>query len=121
MTLRILRVPSSPKGEIVGIMILVWHYGTGVVLDDNSLMWHISVQALKIIENEMPTGDTKRSCEPVGTPTKMCVHTRRCSVQKVRTPVHSLQCREAHTRGNSYVQPLVFSPSFMILWFWSVV
>jgi len=43
MTLRILRLPSSPKGEIVGIMILVWHYGIGVVLDGNSLKWQISV------------------------------------------------------------------------------
>jgi len=37
MTLRILRLPSSPKGEIVSIMILVWPYVTGVVLDGNSL------------------------------------------------------------------------------------
>ena len=30
-------LPSSPKGEIVGIMAQVWSYGTGVVLDGNSL------------------------------------------------------------------------------------
>ena len=88
--MRILRLPSSPKGEIVGIIILVWHYGTGVVLDGNSLKWQISVQALKIIENKIPAGDPKRSCGPVGTLTNRCGHTRRCFVQKVQTPVHSL-------------------------------
>ena len=30
-------LPSSPKGEIVGILAPVWRYGTGVVLDGNSL------------------------------------------------------------------------------------
>ena len=35
--LNILRLPSSPKGEIVGIMILVWLYVTDVVLDGNTL------------------------------------------------------------------------------------
>ena len=85
MTLRILGLPSSPKGEIVGIMIQVWHYGTGVVLDGNSLKWQISVQALKIIENEIPAGEPKKSCGPAGAPNKKCGHTRRYSVQKVRT------------------------------------
>jgi len=47
MTLRILRLPSSPKGEIVGIMILMWLYGIGVVLDGNSYKWKKSDQALK--------------------------------------------------------------------------
>ena len=36
--LEILRLPSSPKGEIVGIMILVWLYDTYVVLDGNPLI-----------------------------------------------------------------------------------
>ena len=36
MKLKILRLPSSPKGEIVGIMILVWLYVTDVVLDGNT-------------------------------------------------------------------------------------
>ena len=30
-------LPSSPKAEIVGIMTQVWSYGTGVVLDGNSI------------------------------------------------------------------------------------
>ena len=43
MTLSDLGLPSSPKGEIFGIMTQVWHYGTGVVLDGNSLRWKISI------------------------------------------------------------------------------
>jgi len=56
MTLRILRLPSSPKGEIVGIMILVWLYGTGVVLDGNSFKWQNSDQALKMMKNKRFAG-----------------------------------------------------------------
>ena len=33
-----LALPSSPKGEIVGIMAQVWGYGTGVVLHGN-ILW----------------------------------------------------------------------------------
>ena len=51
MTWRILRLPSSPKGEIVGIMILAWLYGTGVVLDGNSHRWKNSDHALKMMKN----------------------------------------------------------------------
>ena len=29
--------PSSPRGEIVGIMTQIWHYDTGVVLHGNSI------------------------------------------------------------------------------------
>jgi len=29
-------LPSSPKGDIVGIMIQIWHYDIVVVLDGNS-------------------------------------------------------------------------------------
>jgi len=48
--LKILRLPSSPKGEIVGIMILVWLYVTDVVLDGNTLKWQCSDQALKMLK-----------------------------------------------------------------------
>ena len=34
---------------------------------------------------------------------------------------HLLQGREAHSRGVSYVWPVVFSPPLLILWFWPVV
>ena len=36
MKLKILRLPSSPKGEIVGIMVLVCLYVSYVVLDGNT-------------------------------------------------------------------------------------
>jgi len=43
-------LPSSPKGEIFGIMTQVWHYGIGVFLDGNSIKWQIIVQALRMEE-----------------------------------------------------------------------
>jgi len=56
MTWRILRLSSSPKGEIFGIMILAWLYDTGVVLDGNSYRWQNSDQALKIMKNKRFAG-----------------------------------------------------------------
>ena len=35
--------------------------------------------------------------------------------------IHSLQGKEARSRGVYHVWLVVFSPSIMILWFWSVV
>ena len=58
MTLSDLRLSSSPKGEIVGIMTKVWCYVTGVVLDGNSLRWKILVQALRMKEKEIYTGSS---------------------------------------------------------------
>ena len=58
MTLSILGLRSSPKGEIVGIMTQVWHYGTGVVLDGNSLKGQIIVQALRKKENKVYAGSS---------------------------------------------------------------
>jgi len=88
MTLRILGLPSSLKGEIVGIMTQVWHYGISVVLDGNSLKWQIIVQALKKIENEISAG----------APNKRCGHTRKFFEQKVRTSnSHTFMQRSAHT------------------------
>jgi len=37
-------------------MAQVLHYGTGVVLDGNSLKWQIIVQALRMEENEVYAG-----------------------------------------------------------------
>ena len=83
-------------------MILVWHYGTGVVLDGNSLKWQISVQALKIIENKIPTGDPKKSCGHAGAPNKRCELTRRYLFKRCGPQIHSLECKEARARGNVY-------------------
>jgi len=48
MTLSDLGLPSSPKGEIVGIMTQVLLYDIGVVPYGNSLKWKITAQALKM-------------------------------------------------------------------------
>jgi len=66
-------------------MTQVWHYGISVVLDGNSLKWKITVQALKMIENEIPAGAPNKSRRPTSAPNKRCRHTRRVSEQKVRT------------------------------------
>ncbi len=58
MNLSDLGLPSSPKGEIVGIMTEVWRYVTGVVLDGNSLRWKILVQALRMKEKEIYVGSS---------------------------------------------------------------
>ena len=55
--LKILRLPSIPKGEIVGIMILVWLYVTDVVLDGNTLKWQCSDQALKMLKIKKYAGE----------------------------------------------------------------
>ncbi len=41
---------------------------------------------------------------------------RRC-----RPQFHSLQCRKVRARGNLYEWSMIFSPTYLILWFWSVV
>jgi len=61
MILSDLGFPSSPKGEIVDIMTQVWNYGTGVVLDGNSLKGNITVQALRMKENEVYASFSKQN------------------------------------------------------------
>jgi len=41
------------------------------------------VQALKIIEYEIPAGEPKKSCRPAGASNKKCGYTCKYSVQKV--------------------------------------
>ena len=102
MTLRILGLPSSPKGEIVGIMTQVWRYGISVVLDGNSLKWKITVQALKMIENEIPAGAPNKSHRPVGAPNERCDIPAGSPNKKCGRQIHTLSCREAHARGKFY-------------------
>ena len=83
--------------SIVGIMTQVWCYGTGFVLDGNSLKWQITVQALKMIENEILVGALNKSCGPTGAPNKKCGHTRRYSEQKVQMS-NSLTFMQRSTR-----------------------
>jgi len=40
-------LPSSPKGEIVGIMFLVWLYVTDVVLDGNTHGMALNMMRIK--------------------------------------------------------------------------
>ena len=47
MSLKFLRLPSSPKGEIVGIMFLVWLYVTDVVLDGNTHGMALNMMRIK--------------------------------------------------------------------------
>lgn len=116
MTLRILGLSSSLKGEIIGIMAQIWRYGISVVLDGNSLKWKITVQALK-----MTAGVPNKSCGPAGAPNKKCGHTRRFSEQKVRMSNSLTFMQKARARGNFYDWSMVFSPMFLLLWFWSAV
>jgi len=75
-------------------MILAWLYDTGVVLDGNPYRWQNrwqnSDQALKMMKNKRSTGAQFRRCGPAGIPTKKCGDTRRCPVQKVRSPEFTL-------------------------------
>ena len=47
MSLKFLRLPSSLKGEIVGIMFLVWLYVTNVVLDGNTHGMALNMMRIK--------------------------------------------------------------------------
>ena len=63
MLLKFLRFPSSPKGDIVGIMFLVWLYVTVVVLDGKT-----HGMALNLMKIKKYAGDQFRRCVPAGTP-----------------------------------------------------
>ena len=109
MKLKFVRLPSSPKGEIVGIMFLVWLYVTDVVLDGNS-----RGKALNLLKIKKYAGNQFRRCVPAGTPCRDRVQIRRPAVQKVRTPnAHISRQRNSHV-GFSYVLPLVFSRRYWV-------
>ena len=74
-------LPSSAKGEIVGILAQVWPYGTGVVVDGNSLWCRTSVQALRMKEILYTQVHLAED-----------VYTRGLSVQKSRMRIHALLC-----------------------------
>ena len=79
--MKFLRLPSSPKGEIVGIMFLVWLYVTDVVLDGNT-----RGKALNLLKIKKYAGEQFRRCVPAGTPCRDHVQTRRLPIHEVRTP-----------------------------------
>ena len=80
-SLKFLRLPSSPKGEIVGIMLLVWLYVTDVVLDVNT-----HGKALNMMTIKKYAGEQFRRCVPAGTLCRDRVQTRRLPIHEVRTP-----------------------------------
>ena len=71
MSLKFLRLPSSPKGEIVGIMFLVWLYVTDVVLDGNT-----HGMAFNMMRIKKYAGDQFRRYVPAGTPCRDRVQIR---------------------------------------------
>ena len=86
MSLKFLRLPSSPKGEIVGIMFLVWLYVTDVVLDGNT-----HGMALNMMRIKKYAGEQFRRCVPAGMPCRDRVQIRGLPIHEVRTPVHTFQ------------------------------
>ena len=110
MKLKFVRLPSSPKGEIVGIMFLVWLYVTDVVLDGNS-----RGKTLNLLKIKKYTGNQFRRCVRAGTPCRDRVQIRRPAVQEVRPPsAHISRQRKVHV-GFSYVLLLVFSRRYCVI------
>ena len=86
MSLKFLRFPSSPKGEIVGIMFLVWLYVKDVVLDGNT-----HGMALNMMRIKKYAGEQFRRCVPAAIPCRDRVQIRGSPIHGVRTPVHTFQ------------------------------
>ena len=113
MKLNFLRLPSSPKGEIAGIMDLVWLYVSDVVLDGNPhgmalIWWKIKKYA----------GEQFRRCVPAVIPCRDRVQIRGSPIHGVRTPVHTFQGSQAPTRG---VSQWYLANSIGLSWFWPAV
>jgi len=97
---KFVRLPSSPKGEIVGIMakvlsLMATHSG------DRSLYFlsaaEIDDQLSNIEEKKKDAGNQFIRCVPAGTPCMLRVQRRREAVQEVRPPIaHILRQRKAH-------------------------
>ena len=111
MKLKFVRLPSSPKGEIVGIMFLVWLYVTDVVLDGNS-----RGKALNLLKIKKYAGNQFRRCIPAGTPCRDRVQIRRPAVQEVRPPsAHISRQRKAHV-GFLMFYSWYLADGFGLLW-----
>jgi len=111
MTLRILGLPSSPKGEIVGILAQVWCYGTGVVLDGNSLWWQISVQTTRIKRKFIYAGSL-RPCR---------VYTQVRLYKSAYAYTRTFMQRKARICWKTYLWSMTVSPWNLNLWFWTMV
>ena len=112
----VLRLPSSPKGEIVGIMFLMRLYVTDVVLDGNT-----HGKALNMMRIKKYAGEQSRRCEPAGTPCRDHVQTHSYPVQEVRTPSSlTSRQRKAHV-GFLMFNSWYLADGIVLLWFWPVV
>ena len=104
MSLKFLRLPSSPKGEIVGIMFLVWLYVTDVVLDGNTHGMALNMMRIKKYAGEK-------------------VHGILCGEKFIKVyfmwrKVHGILCREKFIScGKTYLWSMVVSPWNLNLWF----
>jgi len=108
-------LPSSPKGEIVGIMakvlsLMATHTGDGsqynrsvAEIDEyNRSVAKIDDQLSNNEENKRFAGTPFKRCGPAGMPLIQCGHTHRYTVQKVRTPSSHILCSEkVLTHGKS--------------------
>ena len=113
-----LRLPSSPKGEIVGIMakvlsLMATHSGDRSQYFKSAA--EIDDQLSNIEENKGYAGTPYIRCVHAGQCYIKCVHTRSYPVQEVRTPsAHISRQRNSHV-GFSYVLLLVFSRRYCII------
>jgi len=116
--LKILRLPSSPKGEIVGIMILVWFYDTYVVLDGNPLiLCREKVHALSCREKFISCREKFISCREK-------VHALSCREKFISCREKFISCREkvhALSCWRTYLWSMVVSPWYLNLWFWTMI
>ena len=99
----VLRLPSSPKGEIVGIMakvlsLMATHTGDGSLY--NRSIANIDEQLSNIEENKEYAGTPFKRCVHAGMSYIKCIHTRRIPIHWVRTPsAHTSRQLSAHTWG----------------------
>ena len=85
---------------LVGILAQVWPYGTGVVLDGNSLWCQTSVQVLRM--NEILYTQVHLAED---------AYTRGLYVQMSRMCIHARLCTEKHVHGGK----LIFGPWLLVL------
>ena len=115
----VLRLPSSPKGEIVGIMakvlsLMATHSGDRSQYFKSAA--EIDDQLSNIEENKGYAGTPYIRCVHAGRCYIKCVHTRSYPVQKVRTPsAHISRQRKAHV-GFLMFNLWYLADGFVLLW-----
>ena len=115
----VLRLPSSPKGEIVGIMakvlsLMATHSGDRSQYFKSAA--EIDDQLSNIEENKGYAGTPYIRCVHAGQCYIKCVHTRSYPVQEVRTPVHTFQGKEIHMWGFLMFYSWYLADGIGLLW-----